>query len=122
MRAMELIAQGSFVGSEGFLGGLISLSVLGVLYTVWKFVINARTIEQSMRRRRSTDARAARYEAGLWQGRCADLEYILRQNGIPIPDLSEELRGYVLSRPESTPPLMAMPWDQQAAPGEERNP
>lgn len=75
-------------------GGLVGIAVAG-----YRFYVNFRNTERGMARRRIQQANrnehAARYEAGLWQARCADLEYLLRTNGIRIPALNQELRRFI---------------------------
>lgn len=77
-------------------GGLI-----GLIISAYKFVVNFRTTERGMARQRIQQAnrgeRAAQYEAGLWQARCADLEYLVRSELGPgsIPPLADELRELV---------------------------
>lgn len=75
-------------------GGLIGAVISG-----YRFAVNFRTTERSLARNRLNQAarneRMAQHEAGLWQARCADLEYQLRRQGIEPPALSEELRRMV---------------------------
>jgi hypothetical protein len=47
------------------------------------------------------DERDAQHEAGLWQARCADLEYLLRSNGVAVPALSAELKALVSPGPQA---------------------
>lgn len=86
--------------SSTLLGGLLSLLLSGAAYSAYKFIVNFRTTERGMARQRISQAnkseRAAQFEASLWQGRCGDLEYLLRAKGIPVPPLPQELRTLVL--------------------------
>lgn len=99
---MHLAQAAEVVGSNStLLGALISGTLIVTLASAYRFVVNFRTTERGMARQRIKQAnrneREAQYEASLWQARCGDLEYLLRQAGKPIPPLSAELKALVIS-------------------------
>lgn len=99
--------------SSGILGIILSGALLTALIGVYKFAVNFRTTERGMSRQRmretTRDLRSAAHEAGLWQARCADLDYLLRSNGIKSPPLSPELRKFI----DDTPAETHRQWDDQ---------
>ncbi len=82
--------------SSTLLGMILSGALLATATGLYRFTVNYRQTERGLNRTRMRDAtrnaRAAQHEAGLWQNRCGDLEYLLRQHGIPVPALGKELR------------------------------
>jgi hypothetical protein len=107
-----LVAQSDLTGSSGLLLFLLGGGLIGALISAYRFVVNLRTTERTLSRQRiqqaNRDQRAALHEAGMWQGRCADLEYLLRSNGIAVPPLSKELRDLVSS---TSDPEQAVDWN-----------
>lgn len=103
--------------STGILGIILGGALLTAVIGAYRFAVNFRTTERGLSRQRIRDAnrgeRRAVYEATLWQSRCADLEYRLRQNGIPYPPLSEELRRLVDDTTDE--PLPPVQWDDPAS-------
>lgn len=98
------------VGSNStLLGALISGTLIATLYSAYRFVVNFRTTERGMARQRIRQAnrneREAQHEASLWQARSGDLEYLLRQAGVKVPPLSDELKALVLSNSEDVADL-----------------
>lgn len=97
------IAQGAadLPVSNGVLGFLLGGGLIVVLTSAYKFAVSLRTTERGLSRQREREAnrnaRAAMREAGLWQARCGDLEYILAHNGLRhlIPPLDDELRALI---------------------------
>lgn len=114
---MLLFAQAADVlgSSTGILGILLGSALLTAVISAYRFAVNFRTTERGLSRKRIRDAnqneRKAIYEAGLWQGRSADLEYLLRSFGHTVPPLSEELRKLILEEETPAPPVK---WDNQA--------
>lgn len=100
--------------SSGLLWFLLGGGLIGVIVSAYRFVVNFRTTERGMARQRIQQAnrgeRAAQYEAGLWQNRSADLEYVIRRELGPerIPPLSDELRELIKQNTTdaSGPPVM----------------
>lgn len=96
-------------GSSTILGALLSGALLVTATGVYRFIVNFRNTERGMNRKRMQDAnrneRSAQREAALWQGRCGDLEYLLRTNGIPVPPLDKDLQ--VLVDAEGAPDVRA---------------
>lgn len=98
-----LVAQASqdLGSSSGLLWFLLGGGLIGVVVSAYRFVVNFRTTERGMARQRIQQAnrgeRAAQYEAGLWQARSADLEFVIRRELGPasIPALSDELRKFI---------------------------
>lgn len=96
-----LLAQAADgLGSNStLLGALLSGALIGAAYSAYKFIVNFRTTERGLARQRILQAnkgeRSAQYEASLWQARCGDLEYRLKQNGIPVPAYASELIPFV---------------------------
>lgn len=102
MARVHLAQAVEAVGSNStLLGALISGTLIATLYSAYKFIVNFRTTERGMARQRIRQAnrneREAQWEASLWQARCGDLEYLLRQAGLPVPVLSKELKALVIS-------------------------
>lgn len=92
--------------SSGILGFILGGGLLTVIIGVYRFAVNYRQTERGLARERVIEAtedasrvrRAlirAQNEASLWQGRCADLEYLLRQAGQPVPPLTPQLQRLV---------------------------
>lgn len=107
------------VGSNStLLGALISGTLIATLYSAYRFFVNFRNTERGMARQRFMQAnrneRAAQHEASLWQARCGDLEYLLRQTGVGVPPLSDELKALVISNNEAaiSPPRWEDATDQ----------
>jgi len=106
---MSIIAQqvepsGVAGVSTGVLGAILGGGLLGAVIAAYRFAVNYRTTERGMRAQAARDKRLAQYEAGMWQGRCADLEYLLKRNGIPVPKLIPELQRLVdMSNSEDVP-------------------
>jgi hypothetical protein len=101
--------------SAGLLGAILSGSLIGAIIAAYRFAVNYRTTERGMRAQATRDKRLARHEAGLWQARCADLEYELRRRGHPVPKLDPELRRLVDSADEEIPTSQ---WDNPQQPDE----
>lgn len=105
--------------SGGILGIILGGALLTAIVGAYRFWVNFRTTERGLTRQRIREAhkgqRIASYEAGLWQGRCADLEYLLRKNGIQIPPLSDELKAFIN---EGDLPMPSVQWDDPSAPGQ----
>jgi hypothetical protein len=103
------------VGSNStLLGALISGTLIATAYSAYRFVVNFRTTERGMSRQRIRQAnrneRVAQHEASLWQARCGDLEYLMRQGGVKVPPLSDELRTLVIVQNEDAAD-MAPKWE-----------
>jgi hypothetical protein len=100
---LQTVAQATEAvgGSSTLLGALLSGALLVTITGVYRFAVNFRNTERGMQRKRIRDAnmneRAAQNESALWQGRCGDLEYILRSRGIPVPPLPKELAALVIA-------------------------
>jgi hypothetical protein len=98
-----LVAQAAqdLGSSSGLLWFLLGGGLIAMLVSAYRFVVNFRTTERGMARQRIQQAnrgeRAAQYEAGLWQARSADLEYVIRRELGPerIPALTDELRRMI---------------------------
>lgn len=93
-------AAESLVGSNSTLLVIVLLSTLVTVgVSVYRFIVNMRTTERGMAKNRIREAnrneQLAQRESYLWQQRCADLEYILRRNGVPIPPFEEDLRKLI---------------------------
>lgn len=108
--------------SSGLLMFILGGGLIGLIISAYKFVVNFRTTERGMARQRIQQAnrgeRAAQYEAGLWQARCADLEYLIRRELGPerIPALADELREMIKQSntdPGGSPPVR---WDAPPPP------
>lgn len=108
----------SLGGSSTILSMLLSGALIVTATGVYRFVVNFRNTERGMNRKRMQDAtrneRTAQREAALWQGRCGDLEYILRKNGIPVPPLDRDLQTLVDAQPS---PDVRLPDDPPIEPG-----
>jgi hypothetical protein len=112
---VHLAQAAEVVGSNStLLGALISGTLIVTLASAYRFVVNFRTTERGMARQRIRQAnrneREAQHEASLWQARCGDLEYLLRQEGVKVPPLSPELRALVISNNEAAADV-APQWD-----------
>lgn len=94
------------------LGLLLGGTIITVLISAYRFFVNLRTTERGMRQNRIREAnmneRLARQEATMWQSRCGDLEYLLRQNGVKVPPLESALKKLVAQNQEdmTTPPQL----------------
>lgn len=82
------------------LSTILSGTLIAAVVAGYRFVVNFRKTERGMTRQRiqqaNSNERLAQHEASLWQARCGDLEYLLRQRGIKVPPLSPELAKLVL--------------------------
>lgn len=112
-----LVAQAAELGSSGgILGIILGGALLTAIVGAYKFWVNFRTTERGLTRQRIREAnkgqRLATYESSLWQGRCADLEYLLKKNGIAIPAYSDELKSFIN---EIDPPMPSVQWDDPPA-------
>lgn len=118
-----LVAQAAQdLGSQsGLLMFLLGGGLIGVIISAYKFVVNFRTTERGLARQRVQQARgnerAAQHEAGLWQARCADLEYLIRREigADRVPKLSDDLRRLIEQNAESGG-APAVQWEQPPAP------
>lgn len=101
-------AADAFGGSSGILGFVLGGGLLTAVIGGYRFFVNFRVTERGMARDRVAQAvhaeqaeRRARQriarEASLWQSRCADLEYMLRTNGVAPPPMNSELYSLALS-------------------------
>lgn len=103
-----VIAQAeALTGSSGLLLFLLGGGLIGALISAYRFYVNFRTTERGLARQRLQQAarneRSALHEASLWQARCADLEYLMRRQGVPVPPLTSELQALVVApQPEQT--------------------
>lgn len=109
---MLLASATDVIGSSGILGFVLGGGLLTAVIGGYRFFVNFRVTERGMARDRVAQAvsaeqaerrarqRVAR-EASLWQARCADLEYLLRKEGVIIPPLSSELYTLAYSNPPS---------------------
>lgn len=119
-----VVAQAdALTGSSGLLLFLLGGGLIGALISAYRFYVNFRTTERGLARQRIQQAarneRSAQHEAGLWQARCADLEYLMRREGIPVPPLSTELQAMVsLAQPEHT----AVDWNITPDAGKQQQP
>lgn len=101
-----VVAQAEALGgSSGLLLFLLGGGLIGALISAYRFYVNFRTTERGLTRQRIQQAarneRNALYEASLWQARCADLEYLMRREGVPVPPLTTELQALVVpAQPE----------------------
>lgn len=93
--AQQVTQTGGVGTSTGLLGAILGGGLLGAIVAAYRFAVNYRTTERGMRAQAARDKRLAQHEAGLWQGRCADLEYLLKRNGIPVPVLDDNLQRLV---------------------------
>lgn len=114
-----VVAQAdALTGSSGLLLFLLGGGLIGALISAYRFYVNFRTTERSLARQRLQQAarneRGALHEAALWQARCADLEYLMRREGISVPPLSAELQALLSPGPaEQT----AVDWNITPSPG-----
>jgi len=103
--------------STGILGIILGSALLTALIGAYKFAVNFRTTERGLTRQRIKAAnkgeRLAIHEATLWQNRCADLEYLLRKEGIKYPPLDDELRRLINDTTDE--PLPSVQWDDPAS-------
>jgi hypothetical protein len=118
MSVLLASAADAFGGSSGILGFVLGGGLLTAVLGGYRFLVNFRVTERGMARDRVSQAvkaeqaerrarqRVAR-EASLWQARCADLEYLLRQQGVSIPALNAEL--YTLAFSANSLPEEAAP-------------
>jgi hypothetical protein len=94
--------------SSGVLGFVLGGGLLTAILGCYRFVVNFRLTERGIARDRVDQAvhdqraeRKARLraerEATLWQSRCGDLEYALRQAGGVVPPISAELHVLAFS-------------------------
>lgn len=103
--------------SSGLLWFLLGGGLIAMLVSAYRFVVNFRTTERGMARQRIQQAnrgeRAAQYEAGLWQARSADLEYVIRRELGPerIPTLTDELRKLIDQNSADVGGPPAVDWD-----------
>jgi hypothetical protein len=103
--------------SSGLLMFILGGGLIGLVISAYKFVVNFRTTERGMARQRIQQAnrgeRAAQYEAGLWQARCADLEYLIRRELGPerVPRLTEELREMIKQSSTETGAAPPVEWN-----------
>jgi hypothetical protein len=103
--------------SSGLLWFLLGGGLLGVLISAYRFVVNFRTTERGMARQRiqqaKKDERAAQWEAGLWQARSADLEFVIRRElgSERIPPLSVDLRKLIDQDGSEASGPPAVNWD-----------
>lgn len=99
---MLLASAVDAIGSSGFLGFVLGGGLLTALIGGYRFIVNYRITERGMARDRvdqavrderkeRTSRQRAEREATLWQSRCGDLEYALRQAGARVPPISAEL-------------------------------
>lgn len=113
-----LVAQAAqdLGSSSGLLWFILGGGLIGLVISAYRFFVNLRTTERGLARQRVRDAkkdeRAAQWEAGLWQARSADLEYLIRREVGPerIPPLSEELRKLIEQNNEAGGPP-AVDWN-----------
>lgn len=108
-----VVAQAdALTGSSGLLLFLLGGGLIGALISAYRFYVNFRTTERGLTRQRIQQAarneRSAQYEAGLWQARCADLEYLMRREGVAVPPLPSELQALVSPGP---PEQTAVDWN-----------
>lgn len=103
-----LLASAVDLTSSGFLGFILGGGLLTAILGAYRFTVNFRQTERGMARDRVDQAvrdqraeRTARQraerEATLWQNRCGDLEYALRQAGVPVPAIDAELHVLAFS-------------------------
>lgn len=105
---MLLASATDVITSSGLLGFILGGGLLTAIIGGYRFVVNFRMTERGMARDRVSQAvseqraersnrlRAER-EAALWQSRCGDLEYALRQAGGVVPAISAELHVLAFS-------------------------
>lgn len=103
-----LASAADAIGSSGFLGFILGGGLLTALLGGYRFVVNYRLTERGIardrvdqavrdeRKERTARQRAER-EASLWQSRCGDLEYLVRQLGASVPPISAELHVLAFS-------------------------
>lgn len=100
-----------------WLGLLLGGTIITVLISAYRFVVNFRTTERGMRQNRIREAnineRLARQEATMWQNRCGDLEYLLRQNGIKVPPLEAALKKLVAESQDDLTSPPQVDWNFQ---------
>lgn len=96
---MAVAQADALTNSSGLLLILLVTGLIGALISAYRFYVNFRTTERGMTRQRIQQAarneRNAQHEASLWQARCADMEYLMRRNGVTVPPLSPELQALV---------------------------
>lgn len=107
--AQQVTQGGTSQLSTGLLGAILGGGLLGAIVAAYRFATNYRITERGMRVQAARDKRMAQHEAGLWQGRCADLEYLLKRNGVPVPKLDLELQKLVDAPDHEDPPVPK--WD-----------
>lgn len=106
--AATAVAQAaeSLTGSSGLLLFLLGGGLIGAIVSAYRFFVNYRTTERGMSRQRiqqaASTAREAQHEASLWQARCGDLTYLLKEHGIPVPPPDPELRALVAQPAQDT--------------------
>lgn len=122
MFAAQQVSQtgtGQVFGSAGFLGAILGGGLLASVIAAYRFAVNYRTTERGMRAQATRDRRMAQHEASLWQGRSADLEYLLKRNGISVPRLNAELQRLVDAAGKDEP----LPqWEDSNRPDERQGP
>jgi len=106
---MTVAAASDVFSSSGILSILLGGGLLTAVIGAYRFVVNLRTTERGLARSRlrdaNSEARRAEYESSLWQSRCGDLEYLLRQNGVTVPPYSKEVQRLVDSPDSAGPDL-----------------
>lgn len=106
---LELAQAEDLTTSSGLLLFLLGGGLIGAAVSAYRFWVNFRTTERGLSRQRiqqaTSNARSAQHEAYLWQARCADLTYLLRERGITVPPLDPELQALVSPQPESADPV-----------------
>lgn len=116
--ALVVAQADALTGSSGLLLFLLGGGLIGALISAYRFYVNFRTTERGLARQRLQQAarneRQAQHEAGLWQARCADLEYLMRRRGVAVPPLPPELAALVTPDAlEETP----VDWNITPSPG-----
>lgn len=105
---MLLASAVDAISSSGVLGFVLGGGLLTAILGAYRFTVNFRQTERGIARDRVDQAvrdqrteRGARQraerEATLWQNRCGDLEYALRQAGVPVPAIDAELHVLAFS-------------------------
>lgn len=106
---LTLAQEADLTSSSGLLLFLLGGGLLGALISAYRFWVNFRTTERGMSRQRiqqaTSNARSAQHEAYLWQARCADLTYLLRERGVPVPPLDPELQALVSPHAQTPDPI-----------------
>jgi hypothetical protein len=103
--------------SSGLLLFLLGGGLIGLVISAYRFFVNLRTTERGLARQRAKDAkedrRVAQWEAGLWQARSADLEFVIRRELGPerIPPLSADLRKLIDQDAAETGGPPAVDWN-----------